>query len=81
VQRVWLQVALAAGAGLGSLAVCCAAVVVFFLLLISSITFGGWVGSSLDPTFFWFGVVTAMILVSARLSLPALALGAGVDTP
>jgi hypothetical protein len=78
VQRVWLQVALAAGAGLGSLAVCCAAVVVFFLLLISSITFGGWGGSSLDPTFFWFGVVTAMILlVSARLSLPALALGAG----
>ena len=74
-RRVWLQVALAALAGLGSLAVCSGAVVVIILLFIASIQFG-WVGSSLDPTLFWLGVVAAMIFAGAGLSLPPLALGA-----
>ncbi len=74
-QRVWLQVALAALAGLGSLAVCSGAVVVIILLFIASIQFG-WVGSSLDPPLFWLGVVAAMIFAGAGLSLPPLALGA-----
>ncbi len=74
-QRGWLQVALAAGAGFGSLAVCFGAFVAIGYLVIASIQFG-WVGSSLDPTIFWFGVVAAMIVAGAGLSLPALALGA-----
>jgi hypothetical protein len=65
------------GAGLGSLAVCSGAFVAIGYLFIASISFfGGWIGSSLDPTIFWFGVVAAMIFAGAGLSLPALALGA-----
>ena len=45
------------------------------LLVVASVDFG-WIGSSLKPAFFWFGVVAAMILAGAGLSLPALALGA-----
>lgn len=73
-QRGWLQVALAALVGLGSLAVCCGAFVAIGLLVFASGPFG-WIGSSLDPTIFWFGVVAAMIFAGAGLSLPALALG------
>jgi hypothetical protein len=75
VQRVWLQVAVAALAGLGSLAVCCGALVAIVLLLFAAGDFG-WIGSSLNPTFFLFGLVTVMIFVGVALSLPALALGA-----
>ncbi len=50
-QRVWLQVALAAVAGLGSLAVCSGALAVLFLLFISSLDFG--IGSTLNPAFSW----------------------------
>jgi hypothetical protein len=75
VRRVWLQVALAALAGLGSLAVCSGALVAIVLLVFASGPFG-WIGSSLDPTILWFGVVAAMIFAGAGLSLPALALGA-----
>ena len=74
-QRVWLQVALAALAGLGALVVCSGAVVVIILLFIASIQFG-WVGSSLDPPLFWLGVSAAMLFAGASLSLPPLALGA-----
>jgi hypothetical protein len=75
VQRVWLQVALAALAGLGSLAVCSGALVAIVLLLFAAGDFG-WIGSSLAPTFLLFGLVTVMIFVGVALSLPALALGA-----
>ena len=74
-QRVWLQVALAVVAGLGSLAVCSGAVVVIIWLFIASIQFG-WVGSSLDPPLFWLGVSAAILVAGASLSLPPLALGA-----
>ena len=50
-QRGWLQVALAALAGLGSLAVCCGAFVAIGLFVFASGPFG-WIGSSLDPTIF-----------------------------
>jgi hypothetical protein len=75
VQRGWLQVALAAVAGLGSLAVCSGAVAVIVLLFIASIQFG-WVGSSLDPPLFWLGVSAAILFAGVSLSLPPLALGA-----
>ena len=74
-RRVWLRVALAVLAGLGALAVCSGALVAIVLLLFAAGDFG-WIGSSLDPTTFWFGVVAAMIFAGASLSLPALALGA-----
>jgi hypothetical protein len=76
VQRVWLQAALAALAGLGSLVVCCGALVAFFLLLFSE-------GNLVIPLYlrtqavYWFGLVTAVPFMGAGLSLPALALGAG----
>jgi hypothetical protein len=76
VQRVWLQVALAAGAGLGSLAVCSGAVVVIVLLLIASMTFGAGGPLSSDPALFWVGVVTVLLFAWASLSLSPLALGA-----
>jgi hypothetical protein len=79
VQRVWLQVAVAALAGLGSLAVCSGAVVVIIGLFISSINFGGWVGGSTNYTFVVVGVVTAMVFAWASLSLPPRALGARED--
>jgi hypothetical protein len=75
VQRVWLNVALAAGAGLGSLAVCSGAVVVIVLLFIASIEFG-WIGSSLNPAIFFAGVLAFVIVGWASLSLLPLALGA-----
>ena len=78
VQRVWLRVALAAGAGLASLVVCSGAVLAIILLFIASIQFG-WIGSSLDPIYFWLGVGAALMFAGASLSLPARALGAKWD--
>jgi hypothetical protein len=75
VQRVWLRVVFAAGAGLGSLAVCSGAVAVIVLLFIASIDFG-WIGASLNPVIFWAGVLAAVMVGWASLSLPPLALGA-----
>jgi hypothetical protein len=76
VQRDWLQVALAALAGLGSLAVCSGAFVAIGLLLIASMSFGAGGPLSSEPVLFWAGVVTVLLLAGASLSLPALALGA-----
>ena len=75
-RRGWLQVALAALAGLGSLAVCSGAVVAIGLLLIASMSFGAGGPLSSEPALFWAGVVTVLLLAGASLSLPALALGA-----
>jgi len=76
VQRVWLQVALAALAGLGSLVVCCGAVVAIVALLFSE---GNLVIIPLylrSQAVYWTGLVTAVLFAGAGLSLPALALGA-----
>jgi hypothetical protein len=76
VQRVWLQVALAALAGLGSLALCCGAFVAIVSLLLSE---GDLV---IRPPYlrtqalYWIGLVSAVLFAGAGLSLPALALGA-----
>ena len=77
VRRVWLRVALAAGAGLASLVVCCGAVLAIIGLFIASIQFG-WIGSSLDPIYFWLGVGAALMFAGASLSPPPL-LGAGLN--
>ena len=74
--RVWLQVALAVGAGLGSLAVCSGAMVAIGLLLIASMSFGAGGLLSSKPALFWAGVVTVLLFAWASLSLPPLALGA-----
>jgi hypothetical protein len=76
VQRVWIRVALAAIAGLGSLAVCCGAFVAIVALLFS----GG--DLAIIPLYlrsqavYWIGLVTAVLFAGAGLSLPTLALGA-----
>ncbi len=75
-QRVWLQVALAAVAGLGSLAVCSGAMVAIFFLIIASLEFGAGGPLSSEPVLFWVGVVTVLLLAGASLSLSPLALGA-----
>jgi hypothetical protein len=75
VGRVWLRVALAAGAGLAPLVVCSGAPVAIVLLLFS--TTSGFVLSSSAPSpFFWVGLVIILIVATASFSLPALALGA-----
>ncbi len=79
VRRVWLRVALAAGAGLASLVVCSAVAYAFLLLLSSARVwwysiFGSW--PSGPSLIFWVGLVILMIVAAAGLSLPALALGA-----
>lgn len=61
VPRVWVRVVFAAGAGLGSLAVCSGAIAVIVLLFIASIDFG-WIGSSLNPVLFWVGVLAAVMV-------------------
>jgi hypothetical protein len=76
VQRVWLQVALAALAGLGSLAVCCGAFVAIGALILSE---GDLVIIPLylrSQAVYWIGLVTAVLFAGVGLSLPALALGA-----
>ena len=75
-RRVWLRVALAAGAGLGSLVVCSGAMVAIVLLIIASLDFGAAGPLSSHPVLFWLGVVTVVVFAGASLSLPALALGA-----
>ena len=75
-RRVWLRVALAAGAGLGSLVVCSGAMVAIVLLVIASLDFGAAGPLSSHPVLFWLGVVTVVVFADASLSLPALALGA-----
>jgi hypothetical protein len=75
VGRVWLQVALAAGAGLAPLVICSVAPVAVILLLFSSTT--GFVMSSSAPSpFLWVGLVIVLIVATVSFSLPALALGA-----
>jgi hypothetical protein len=79
VRRIWLRVALAAGAGLASLVVCSAVAVAFLLLLSNAATwwysiFGS--PSSGPSLIFWVGLVILIIVAAAGLSLPALALGA-----
>jgi hypothetical protein len=76
VRRVWLQVALAALAGLTALVVCFGALVTFFLLLLASTSPGIWSSSSM---IFWVALVILMIVATASLSLPARALGATKD--
>jgi uncharacterized membrane protein len=76
VQRVWLQVALAALAGLGSLALCCGAFVAIVSLLLSE---GDLVIIPLylrSQAVYWIGLVSTVLFAGAGLSLPALALGA-----
>ena len=76
-QRGWLRVALAAGAGLGSLVVCSGVLVAIVMLFLSGITI---MGSSSPPgLFFWVGLVILIIVAAASLSLPARALGAKRD--
>jgi hypothetical protein len=55
--------------------VCCGAVLAIIGLFIASIQFG-WIGSSLNPIYFWLGVGAALMFAGASLSLPARALGA-----
>lgn len=75
VRRIWLRVALAAGAGLAPLVVCAGAPVVVVLLLFSS-TAGFVLSSSAPSPFFWVGLVIILIVATASFSLPVLALGA-----
>jgi hypothetical protein len=76
VQRVWLQVALAALAGLGSLALCCGAFVAVVALLLSEGQLAIIPLYLRSQAVYWIGLVTALLFAGAGLSLPALALGA-----
>jgi hypothetical protein len=81
VRRVWLRVALAAGAGLAWLVVCygaCVAIVLLFFLWGEYVVIASLRGR-LDTPLFLFGVGTALILALTSLSLPARALGATKD--
>ena len=81
-QRVWLRVALAAGAGLASLVVCSGTLVAIVLLLLNTTSSSGWAfGSSTSwpSPIFWVGLVVLIIVGAAGLSLPARALGAERD--
>ena len=75
-QRVWLQVAVAALAGLGSLAVCCGALVAIVALLFSEGNLAIIPLYLRSQAVYWIGLVTAVLFAGAGLSLPALALGA-----
>ncbi len=75
-QRVWLQVALAALAGLGSLAVCCGALVAIVALLFSEGDLAIIPLYLRSQAVYWIGLVTAVLFAGAGLSLPPLALGA-----
>jgi len=75
VQRVWLQVALAALAGLGSLALCCGAFVAIVALLLSEGQLAIIPLYLRSRAVYWIGLVTAVLFAGAGLSLPALALG------
>jgi hypothetical protein len=80
VRRIWLRVALAAGAGLASLVVCSADLVAIVLLLSNTTEWSFIFGSpSWPPPIFWVGLVILMIVAAVGLSLPARALGAKRD--
>jgi hypothetical protein len=81
VRRVWLRVALAAGAGLASLVVCSGALVAIVLLLLNTTEWSIFWGSSISwpSAIFWVGLVILIIVAAAGLSLPARALGAKRD--
>ena len=75
-QRVWIRVALAAIAGLGSLAVCCGAFVAIVALLFSEGDLAIIPLYLRSQAVYWIGLVTAVLFAGAGLSLPTLALGA-----
>jgi len=75
VRRVWLRVALAAGAGLASVAVCSGTVAIIVLLFIYATDLSIFGSSSASPLFY-VGVVAATMVAWASLLLPPLALGA-----
>jgi hypothetical protein len=79
--RVWLRVALAAGAGLASLVVCSGALVAIVVLLLNTTEWSLFMGSSISwpSPIFWVGLVILIIVAAAGLSLPARALGAKRD--
>ena len=80
-RRVWLRVALAAGAGLASLVVCSGVLVAIVVLFLNTTEWSIFWGSSISwpsPTF-WVGLVILIIVAAAGLSLPARALGAKRD--
>ena len=78
-RMIWSKVALAAAAGFAALAVCSGVTAAIFALALASafnyLTLGV-VGSSLHPALFLVGAATAVLVASAGLSLPPLALGA-----
>jgi hypothetical protein len=76
VQRVWLRVALAALAGLVSLALCCGAFVAIVSLLFSEGNLAIIPLYLRTQAVYWIGLVIAVLFGGAGLSLPALALGA-----
>jgi hypothetical protein len=80
VRRVWLQVALAAGAGLASLVICSGTLVAIVVLFVNTTDVFVIMGSGSGPRpIFWAGLVILMIVAAAGLSLPARALGAKRD--
>jgi hypothetical protein len=80
VQRVWLQVALAAGAGLVPVVVCCSALLAiarFIIAWTSSQSPGGYYSAPPPPsTTLLVFIVATVILGLVSFSLPPLALGA-----
>ena len=78
-QRVWLRVALAAGAGLVSLVVCSGVLVAIVMLFSHTTTFGFFGSGSGPRPIFWVGLVGLIIVAAAGLTLPARALGAKRD--
>jgi hypothetical protein len=80
VRRIWLRVALAAGAGLASLVGCSGVLVAIVLLFTNTTDALAIMGSSSAPSpIFWMGLVILIIVAAAILSLPARALGAKWD--
>ena len=79
-RRVWLRVALAAGAGLVSLVVCSGVLVAIVTLFSYTTDWFVIMGSGSWPRpIFWVGLVGLIIVAAAGLSLPARALGATKD--
>src|ERR671915_1702130 len=77
VRRVWLRVALAAGAGLASLVICSGTLVAIVVLFSNTTDVFVIMGSGSGPSpIFWVGLVILIIVAAAGLSLPARALGA-----
>ena len=78
VRKIWLRVALAAGAGLASLVVCPGVLVAIVLLLSNTTEWSLFMGGSTSwpSAIFWVGLVILIIAAAASLSLPARALGA-----